>query len=82
MIAAVVNNSHIGRKLKISSLDGLIVDVRHSIRGQFTDLRHKPNIDVHIKLETSRGVRHYVLSPRTEVAISYPVLDKHYSLDD
>lgn len=81
MIAALVNNSHTGRKLKISSIDGLIVDVQHRVRGKL-DPRHRPNIDVHVYLDTSRGVRHYVFSPRCEVLLGYAVVPAFSDLSD
>ncbi|AMS02684.1 hypothetical protein BJD55_gp082 [Gordonia phage Yvonnetastic] len=70
MIAALVNYAHVGRKLKISSLDGLILGVKHRRRGR--------SVDIVFELETTLGAKTVVVSPRTEVTLLEPVLPREW----
>lgn len=72
MIAGALNEAHVGRKVKISSLDGLILGVTHRLRGRRT-------VDIILDLETNRGQKRIVITPKTEVGLSYPVMPKHWN---
>jgi len=69
MIAAAVNRGQVGSKAKIGTLDGLILDVNHRIRGGLKDLRKRHAVDIHFTLDTPKGIKRIVVSPRTEVQI-------------
>ncbi|ANA86288.1 hypothetical protein SEA_LOZINAK_131 [Gordonia phage Lozinak] len=69
MIAAAVNRGQVGWKAKIGSLDGLIIDVAHKVRGGLSDTRTRRPIDIHLTLDTPKGIKHIVVSPRTEIQI-------------
>lgn len=72
MIAGALNEAHVGRKVKISSLDGLILGVTHRLRGRRT-------VDIILDLETNRGQKRIVITPKTEVGLSYSVMPKHWN---
>ncbi|QAU06631.1 hypothetical protein SEA_WILLIAMBOONE_129 [Gordonia phage WilliamBoone] len=78
MIAAAVNRGQVGWKAKINSIDGLILDVQHRIRGGLQDMRTRRAIDIHFTLDTPKGIKHIVVSPRTEVQILPSVLPNQW----
>ncbi|ANA86450.1 hypothetical protein BH762_gp069 [Gordonia phage OneUp] len=78
MIAAAINQGQVGQKAKIGSLDGLILSVDHRIRGGLNDLRKRHAVDIHLVLDTPKGIKHIVVSPRTDVQLFPSVMPNHW----
>lgn len=66
MLAAHLNNTSRGLKVRFGNQGGVIEHAEQRIRGRF-DNRGGNFIDSHLHVFTSEGLKHFVLSPRAEV---------------
>ncbi|AXH70456.1 transcriptional regulator WhiB-like [Gordonia phage Daredevil] len=66
MIAASLRPEHAGKMLQVGSLGGVIHEVRARIRPSQTCAKA---IDIHVRINTERGMKSLVLTPTTPVVI-------------